>query len=236
MNCIVTNVFRQCHESLLQSPPDRSTGRHQKAAPYDRTSLFSRSVKKVALPVGGIVKKHLALVFGGLSLLGGCGGGSRALPPTPPTLVLAPASLSFGVVIVGTTSGPQVETLTNPGGSELVINSVTITGTNTTDFDQSSTCGSSLGAGASCTINVAFTPSQLGPRSASITITDDAVAGSQSLSLAGVGGDPGPNATLSADQPGVWQPGDRHNQRGADYHAEQLRHNDNQHLRYHREH
>jgi len=143
------------------------------------------------------VKKYLALVFGGLSLLGGCGGGSRALPPTPPTLVLAPASLSFGVVIVGTTSGPQVETLTNPGGSELVINDVTITGTNTTDFDQSSTCGSSLGAGASCTINVAFTPSQLGPRSASITITDDAVAGSQSLSLAGVGGDPGPNATLS---------------------------------------
>jgi hypothetical protein len=60
------------------------------------------------------VKKQLALVLGVLSLLAGCGGGSPALPPTPPTLVLAPASLSFGVSVVGTTSSPQVETLANP--------------------------------------------------------------------------------------------------------------------------
>jgi hypothetical protein len=143
------------------------------------------------------VKKQLALVLGVLSLLAGCGGGSPALPPTPPTLVLAPASLSFGVSVVGTTSSPQVETLTNTGGSELDISGMAITGTNATDFDQSSTCGSSLGAGASCTLNVTFTPTQLGPRNASITITDDAMVSSQVLSLTGVGGDFGPNATLS---------------------------------------
>jgi hypothetical protein len=89
--------------------------------------------------------------------------------------------------------------LTNTGGSELAINSVALTGTNVTDFalDKSSTCGSSLGAGASCTLNVTFTPSQLGQRSASITITDDAAVGSQVLPLNGVGADSGPNATLS---------------------------------------
>jgi hypothetical protein len=100
------------------------------------------------------------------------------------------------VSVIGTTSS-QVETLTNTGGSELALNSVAITGTNATDFDQSSTCGSSLGAGASCTLNVTFTPSQLGQRSASITITDDAAVSSQVLPLNGMGGDSGPNATLS---------------------------------------
>jgi hypothetical protein len=143
------------------------------------------------------MKKYLAFLLGGLFLLSGCGSGSSAPPPTPATLSPAPASLSFGVSVIGTTSS-QVETLTNTGGSDLIINSVAITGTNATDFDQTSTCGSSLGAGASCTLNVTFTPRQLGQRSASITITDDAMVSSQVLALNGVGGDSGPNATLSA--------------------------------------
>lgn len=141
------------------------------------------------------MKKYFALLLGGLYLLSGCGGGSSA-PPPPPALNLAPASLSFGVSVVGTTNS-QVETLTNTGGSELAINSVAISGTNATDFDQSSTCGPGLGAGASCILGVTFTPSQLGQRSASISITDHGVGSPQVLSLNGVGGDSGPNATLS---------------------------------------
>jgi hypothetical protein len=137
------------------------------------------------------------LTLSGLCLLYGCGGGSSAPPPPPPALSLAPTSLSFGALVVGNGSGPQVETLTNTGGSELAINSVAITGTDATDFGQSGTCGSSLGAGASCTLNVTFTPSQLGKRSASITMTDDGVGSPQVLSLNGVGLDPGLNATLS---------------------------------------
>ena len=136
-------------------------------------------------------------VYGGFLLLCGCGGGAPAPPPTPSFLSVAPASLSFGVSVVGTTSGPQVETLTNLGGTELAISGVTITGTNTADFEQNNTCGSSLGYGASCTLNVTFTPSQLGQRSASITITDNAAVSSQVLSLTGVGGAAGPNATLT---------------------------------------
>jgi hypothetical protein len=129
-------------------------------------------------------------------LLCGCGGGVSP-PPQPPNLQLSPASLSFGVSVVGTTSGPQIETLTNTGGTELAISGMTITGTDAADFEQDNTCGSSLGAGANCTLNVAFTPSQLGERSASITITDDAMVTSKVLSLTGVGGESGPNASLS---------------------------------------
>jgi hypothetical protein len=143
------------------------------------------------------VKKYFALLLTSLYLLSGCGSGSSAPPPTP-TLSLAPASLGFGVWIVGTASGPQVETLTNTGSSELAINGVAITGTDPTDFDLSNTCDSNLGAGASCTLSVTFTPSQLGQRSASVTITDDGVGSPQVLSLNGMGGESGPNATLSA--------------------------------------
>lgn len=131
------------------------------------------------------MKKHLALMLGGLSLFGGCGGASSAPPQQQPAgLSLAPASLSFSELVVGTTSVPQAETLTNTGGSALAIDSVAITGTNAAEFNQTSTtCGASLVAGASCTINMSFLPAQAGPRSAAIMISDDIVGSPQSVSL-----------------------------------------------------
>jgi trimeric autotransporter adhesin len=115
----------------------------------------------------------------------------------PDTLTLMPSSLSFAPQLIGALSGVQTETVTNTGTSTVVISSIAPTGTNAADFSQSSTCGS-LSAGANCTINVTFTPSQLGPRSASIAITDNTMGSPQSVSLSGVGLTPGPNATLSA--------------------------------------
>ena len=142
------------------------------------------------------MKKHFALILGGLCLFSSCGGGPST-PPPPPTLQLAPASLSFGVIVVGTTSAAQVEKLTNTGSSQLAISGVTITGSDAADFDQDTTCGSILDAGANCTLNVAFTPSALGQRNATINITDDGAGSPQVLSLNGLGGDSGPNATVS---------------------------------------
>lgn len=116
----------------------------------------------------------------------------------PDSLTLTPSGLDFGVQPVGTASAKQSDTLTNTGNLELVINSVATTGTNATDFNQSGTCGSSIAAGANCTINVTFTPSLIGPRSASVTITDNSMGSPHSLSLNGLGVNSGPNATLSA--------------------------------------
>jgi hypothetical protein len=145
-----------------------------------------------------MVKNHFALVLGSLCAFSACGGGPSAPPPPPPNLHLSSASLTFGVEVVGTESAAQVETLSNTGGSDLVIGNVTITGTNAADFDESSTCGSSLGAGATCLINVTFTPSQLGQRIASVTISNSGPDSPQTLSLNGEGGESGANATLSA--------------------------------------
>ena len=116
----------------------------------------------------------------------------------PDTLTLAPSSLSFAPQLVGARSSAQVETVTNTGTSEVVISNIALTGTNAADFSQSNTCGSSLAAGANCTINVTLTPSQLGPRSASITITDTTMGSPHSVSLSGMGLISGPNAALSA--------------------------------------
>jgi hypothetical protein len=115
--------------------------------------------------------------------------------PEPDTLSFMPAAgLSFGLQLVGTASTTQAATLTNGGSSPVVINSVSASG----DFSQRSTCGPSLAAGAKCSITVTFTPSQAGPRSASIAVTDDTAGSPHLLSLSGIGLTSGANATLSS--------------------------------------
>jgi dienelactone hydrolase len=112
------------------------------------------------------------------------------------TGTLSPPGLHFGVELVGTQAA-KVLTLTNLAAS-LSMTGIAIAGTNAGDFTQSNSCPSSLGPGAHCTINVTFKPTQLGPSTASLTVTDSGTGGSQSVPLTGFGGTNGPNATLSA--------------------------------------
>jgi hypothetical protein len=113
-----------------------------------------------------------------------------------PTVSLSPASLDFGVQVVQTKSSPQSVTLTN-GAIPLTISSIGFTGTDPGDFGQTNTCGKGLAPGATCSIGVTFKPTQLGPRNASLTITDNGAGSPQSVSLSGTGVTTGPNATLS---------------------------------------
>jgi hypothetical protein len=94
----------------------------------------------------------------------------------PDTLRFSPPTgLSFSPQLIGTASTTQVEMVTNNGTSAIAIQSIGLTGTNATDFSQTNGCGSSLAAGADCSFTVTFTPTQLGPRGASITMTDSTV-------------------------------------------------------------
>jgi FG-GAP-like repeat/Abnormal spindle-like microcephaly-assoc'd, ASPM-SPD-2-Hydin len=103
------------------------------------------------------------------------------------TANLSPASLAFGNQGVGTTSQPQIVTLTNIGSSALVIKHIGINGTNFKDFAQTNNCGSSLPAGASCSISVTFTPRAAGGRSASLNVSYKGVGSPQSVALSGTG-------------------------------------------------
>jgi hypothetical protein len=102
---------------------------------------------------------------------------------TAPIAMLSPASLAFGGQFVGTTSLAQTTTLSNTGNAPLAISAITSTG----NFAQTNTCGTTLGAGARCTISVTFTPTAVGTRTGSVTVTDNASGSPQSVSLAGTG-------------------------------------------------
>jgi len=113
------------------------------------------------------------------------------------SLGLSPASLSFSAQLIGTASGAKTATLTNTGFSALAISSIAIAGTGAADFGQSGTCGSGLTARSSCTVNISFTPTQIGPRTASLIVTDDAAGSPQSVALSGIGLMMEHNATLA---------------------------------------
>lgn len=83
--------------------------------------------------------------------------------------------------------------MTNTGSSSLSVTSIAASG----DFAQTNTCGSTVAAGASCTISVTFTPTAAGVRDGAITITDDAAGSPQTVSLTGTGIVSGVSVTLS---------------------------------------
>ncbi|PYU20129.1 MAG: hypothetical protein DMG30_22155, partial [Acidobacteria bacterium] len=82
-----------------------------------------------------------------------------------PWLSLSTNGLTFLAQAEGTTA-TQTVTLTNTGTTSLTVSSIVISGTNSADFAETDNCGSSVAAGASCTINVTFTPGAAGSRTA----------------------------------------------------------------------
>jgi hypothetical protein len=117
----------------------------------------------------------------------------------PDALSFSPTTgLSFSPQLTGTASATQVETVINNSPSAIAISGIGLTGINATDFGQTNDCGSSLAAGGNCTVKVSFTPTLLGPRIASITMTDSTMGSPHSVPLSGVGITSGVNATLSA--------------------------------------
>lgn len=95
----------------------------------------------------------------------------------------SPSALSFGNQAVGTSSVAKTVTLTNNLGTGLSVASIVVTG----DYSQTNTCGTSLSAGASCTVSVTFAPSTTGSRTGTLTITDAASNSPQTVSLTGNG-------------------------------------------------
>ena len=86
---------------------------------------------------------------------------------------LNPSGLIFPAQSLKTMSQSQTVTITN-GDTAQNITSIGITGANASDFlpNFSTTCGSSLGVGATCTITVFFSPSAPGIRQAAVDIVD----------------------------------------------------------------
>ncbi|MGB8322499.1 MAG: choice-of-anchor D domain-containing protein, partial [Candidatus Acidiferrum sp.] len=103
------------------------------------------------------------------------------------TVSLTPSAFDFTSQAQGVASGPQVFTLTNSTSSSVNISAISFTGANPADFAQTNNCGNSVASGASCAIQVMFTPVSPGLRTATLTVTDDAPGSLQISTLTGVG-------------------------------------------------
>ena len=102
-----------------------------------------------------------------------------------------PAQVAFGTVNVNSTSSPQTVSLLNNTKSGVTGIAITFTGANASDFSQQmagSTCGTTLAAGANCTIDVVFTPTIGGSEIATLNIAFTGASGSpQTVALSGTG-------------------------------------------------
>src|SRR5262249_5991563 len=109
------------------------------------------------------------------------------LPNTPTTLTLAPsgplpavrlspASAGFGARPVRVLNDAQAITLQNTGAGPLGVQSVTLAGATPGDFTITADgwTGAPLLPGQIATLNVRFTPSVAGSRSATLVVVDNA--------------------------------------------------------------
>jgi hypothetical protein len=120
-----------------------------------------------------------------------------------PAVMLAPTSLAFGNQQLNMTSTAQIVTLTNTGTGPLTINTIAASG----DFAETSTGATAcpispatLAAGANCKISVTFTPTALGARAGTLTITDNAAGNPHTVPLTGTGTNT-PDFTITATAP-----------------------------------
>ncbi|KAA6457508.1 choice-of-anchor D domain-containing protein [Acidobacteria bacterium AB60] len=110
--------------------------------------------------------------------LNGVGQSPSALNADPPQLTFAPTGLGY-------TSAPQSVTVSNPGGSIAAGLTLSLGG----PFSVAqTTCGTSLPAGASCTVSIAFTPMQEGALTGTLTIDSASMAVATTVALRGTGG------------------------------------------------
>jgi hypothetical protein len=99
-----------------------------------------------------------------------------------PTIDLFPTALSFASQAIGTTSLSKNIKVTNEGNSNLFL-AIAVTG----DFLEQNNCGTKLGIGKNCTIQVWFRPTTTGRRTGLITIKDNAPGNPQLITLLGIG-------------------------------------------------
>jgi hypothetical protein len=102
-----------------------------------------------------------------------------------PGASLVPANLAFTSQALATMSAAQTVTLLDAGSASLNISNITATG----DFAETNTCDASVMGGANCTISVIFTPTSIGTRTGSLTVTDNAAGSPHTIPLSGTGSD-----------------------------------------------
>jgi len=119
-----------------------------------------------------------------------------------PDISVSPTSKNFGNVTVDSSSSPQTFTVSNVGSANLVVGTITLTGTNASEFSkQNDLCsGQTIAPGSPKTLQVVFSPTSTGAKSATLNIPSndpDQPTVTVSLSGSGVSVTPPPPASSS---------------------------------------
>jgi hypothetical protein len=167
-------------------------------APTGTVSFFDGTASLGTSTLSGSAVATLTistLSVGTHSITASYGGDANFLPSTSQVLsqvvqgaigTVSPSSINFGNQTVGIASAPQNVTFSSTGNIALNLTSITVSGNNGT-FTQTNNCGSSVAAGASCTVTVTWTPGVAGSMSGSLTFNDNATNNPQTVSLSGTG-------------------------------------------------
>ena len=120
---------------------------------------------------------------------------------------------TFATYALGTTSPAKPVTLSNVGTVGITINGLTYSNPEFSNNTATSTCGTSLAAGANCTINVVFTPNATGAQSGTLSISTsdpgsptvvklegNVTTNQTGFSIAPAGGSSSASATVTAGQ------------------------------------
>jgi len=99
-------------------------------------------------------------------------------------LTLSRGQVNFGGLALNSTSSAQTVTLSNSGNATLTGITIGIQG----DYVQSGDCATTLNAGASCSVNITFTPTAAGPRAGLVSIASSASGSPHLVVLSGTGG------------------------------------------------
>ena len=124
----------------------------------------------------------------GTLTVSGSGAGRQAVTTlsgnglAPAAIVLDPMSLSFGTVLLGSTSAALNITISNTGGISATLSTFTVSG----PFKvAANTCGLSLAGSTGCTVAIVFAPALSGAATGSFVATDS--TGTQTAALGGAG-------------------------------------------------
>lgn len=111
----------------------------------------------------------------------------NGLVATLPTAALSPNPLDLPATIVSDSNQAAI-TITNNGiGLNLTVSSITVSGTNASDFKETNNCTTVAPGGGTCTVTINFTPSAAGARGATLTVNDNAANNPQTVALSGTG-------------------------------------------------
>ena len=104
-------------------------------------------------------------------------------PPAAGKLSLT-SSLAFGSQTLGTTSANKRVTVTNTGTGPVAVSGVT---SNTSEFRVAANSCTTVAVGGTCSIEINFRPSDVGPRGGTVNVVSNGTGSPQGISVSGEG-------------------------------------------------